>query len=872
MKTVIKKLKNGMNVILHSSTACDVVALQCWCMVGSADEKIEEGGVAHVLEHMMFKGTKNRKVGEVVKDIERVGGNINAWTSIDETVYHVTLPSNELEKGLDVISDAVLNSSLNKTELAKELKVILEEIRMGDDAPDRLVYENLFSIMFKDHPYGRPVIGVDRVVGKFDRKIVKGFYSKHYNPQNLFLVVTGNFNPETIMDSVEDKFGGLPATKRKSKSKKEKKLREQKSPRVKFVWSPTTECSAAIGFEIPKFVDEDVAPLDILASLLGQGASSRLETTVCRQMGLASEIGAMAYTPKQAGMFCVFAKVPMDDVEKFMEQIGVQLSNVTRIAPSSKEIEKAKKMLLSEDAYSLETVDGQARKLGYNWLLSGDIDYNKKYRMRIKAVTGSDLVRVAKMYLDYKKTNLSVVFPDGQIGYTSKKKSSVFSNKKNYKQIKQELLSSFKTGFELDRTNVKPLKEKGVFVKTLSSGDTLIVKPVEGAKTVAARAALFCGQRNEEGKKWGVTSLLGALLTRGTKTKTSDEVSIQMDEEACMVDGFSGRNTIGISGEFLSESVVSGLELMGDCLKNPRFDKDETAREKEIFKNGIEEEKSNGRTVAFRAFSAKLFGKHPYGRPLYGSASSIGSISTGNLTAYHDYVVTSSKMVLAIVGGISVDDAVYAAEEYFSIKKDFKKKKTPAMWDAPKSSKLVVSHVPGEQTHLVVGFKGVSLTDKARFSTEVMLEILGGHGGHLFESIREQESLAYTVSASSLEGIEPGYISFYAATSPGNEQQVYSLIMEDLERLKKHGPTKEEVERVVSVISGARQIAGQRFGAQAADLSLGYLYGFGVDFEKTYVSGIKAVTASSIKKTARQFLDIDKMIVSCAGKKPDITI
>ena len=182
-------LDNGLTVLLFESHAAPVVAFQAWVGVGSADETPEVAGIAHVFEHMLFKGTKRRGVGQIAQEIEAAGGDINAWTSFDQTVYHLVLASRYFDTGLDILADAVQSSSFDPHELERELKVVLEEIKQGEDAPSRVVTQALFSNAYAKHPYRRPVIGNEGTVRKLTREKLLDFFARWYVPSNITLVV-----------------------------------------------------------------------------------------------------------------------------------------------------------------------------------------------------------------------------------------------------------------------------------------------------------------------------------------------------------------------------------------------------------------------------------------------------------------------------------------------------------------------------------------------------------------------------------------------------------------------------------------------------------------------------------------------------------
>src|SRR6476661_7256721 len=186
------QLPNGLTVVLQQNHASKVVAFQAWVGVGSADEPPELAGIAHVFEHMLFKGTARRRVGQIAHEVEAAGGEINAWTSFDQTVYHLVLASRFFDTGLDILADALQNSSFDPVELERELKVVLEEVKQGEDNPARVATQALFSTAYARHPYRRPVIGYEKTVAQVTRKRLLDFFQRWYLPNNMTLVVVGD--------------------------------------------------------------------------------------------------------------------------------------------------------------------------------------------------------------------------------------------------------------------------------------------------------------------------------------------------------------------------------------------------------------------------------------------------------------------------------------------------------------------------------------------------------------------------------------------------------------------------------------------------------------------------------------------------------
>ncbi len=221
-------LPNGLKVILEENHAAPVVAFQAWVDVGSADENPGVYGIAHVFEHMLFKGTARRGVGEIAQEVEASGGDINAWTSFDQTVFHIVMASRYFDAGLDILADAIQNSSFDPAELERELKVVMEEIKQGEDNPSRVTTQALFGQAYAKHPYRRPVIGYEKTVRGMNRDKLIEFFRRWYVPNNMTLVVVGDFESDRALARIREAMGQAKSSKLDRQPWKEP---EQRAPR-----------------------------------------------------------------------------------------------------------------------------------------------------------------------------------------------------------------------------------------------------------------------------------------------------------------------------------------------------------------------------------------------------------------------------------------------------------------------------------------------------------------------------------------------------------------------------------------------------------------------------------------------------------------
>jgi zinc protease len=384
-------MNNGLKVILEENKTTPVVALQVWIKVGSADENDQEAGICHFIEHMLFKGTEKRKVREAAREIESLGGTINAYTSYDQTVYHITMASRYAETGLDILSDAIQHSTFESIELEREREVILEEIRRGEDDPSRRLFKQTLATLYHQHPYRRPVIGYEKTIRAIQRAEMDSFFKKWYVPNRMVLIVVGDFNSDEMEGRVRNAFKEFkPSSESFPHRIPEPNQRETRSI---FSYGNFKETYLQIAFPIASARDEDTPALDILSQVIGGGESSRLVQKVKLEKGLVHSIYASSYTPKDPGAFIIGATLPAENVERAVGAIFEEVNRLKTEGVTSEELHRVKVNIESNLIYDRQTVQGQAGKLGYYEVTAGDVQFEKEYMRRIALLQDKDIRR-----------------------------------------------------------------------------------------------------------------------------------------------------------------------------------------------------------------------------------------------------------------------------------------------------------------------------------------------------------------------------------------------------------------------------------------------------------------------------------------------
>lgn len=863
------RLENGLTVVFEEQHAAKVAAFQVWVKTGSADERPDQAGLAHLHEHMLFKGTARRGPGEIAHDVEAHGGEINAWTSFDQTVYHIVLASQFARTGLDILGDAVRNPAFDPEELAREIEVVCEEIKRAHDMPARRASRDLFATAYRVHPYQRPVIGWEETVRSFSREKVLEFYHAHYVPENMVLSVAGDMTEPQLEEWVEAIFGGDwgrrhagPVMRPREPAFTDRRLLLRQDD--------VKEAYVNLGFLIPQVEHEDAPALDVLSMIAGQGDSSRLALEVKRKRSLVNEIHTFAYTPKDPGLFVASMTLPPQQMVRALEEMVRVLLQLARGPVPADELATVKALVESEAVYQRETVQGLSRKLGFYETSSGGIEAEARYYEQIARLTPEAIRDVAERYLRFDGVAVTGLVPPGS-RFTEAEVQEVLDRVCREAPVapaERKARREEAAPAPMQVTSALSVKrsEAGIVVEKLPSGAQVVIREESAVPLFAVRAVFPGGNRYETDADNGLTALLARMLTRGTSSHDAEDISHLVDDMAGSLSAHGGRNSMSLRGEFLSRHFDRAVALFAECLLDPAFPQSEFERERGLVLQEILTREDKPSALAFDLFSRTLYERHPYRLSLLGEQGPVERLAPARLREYHARYMNPAQMTLCVVGDVKVDRVMAWAHEAFG-----KPRGTPAPppeipldgavgW--PRTAKKVLARA---QSHLVLGFKGLRVTDPARRPLDVLSTILSGQGGRLFVELRDKRSMAYSVSGFSVEGVDPGYFAVYMGTSPEKLDAALEGIRQELRRIREEEVSAQELARARWHLIGTHEIGLQRNSARAAMLALDHCYGVGTENLLRYAEQIAQVTAEDVRRVARELIDLDRSVLAVVG-------
>jgi zinc protease len=845
LKASIERFDNGLTLLLCPTRLAPVVELQVWADVGSADERPGEAGLAHFHEHMLFKGTERRGVGEVAGEIEGAGGRINAYTSFDVTCYHATLPASEAALGLDVLADATTCSSFDPDEIAREIEVVLEEIRRGQDSPHSVLGDALFAEAYRRHPYRAPILGSAESVASFDRNSVRAFFERWYTPEHISVVAVGDFDPDELREQARNCFGKLPPGRARRKRPTEP---VPDGLRTTLLTRPFERVNIDLAHPSVGLGHPDAPLLDLLAYVLGSGDSSRLVQRVREQEGLADRIDASCYTPRDPGVFSVSLETDAERAENALVAAVLELERLRAEPVADEELEKARVNFLASEDFERESVSGLAQKIGSFHHLAGSIDAEARYLAAIREADATDLLRVAREYLAPERMTAAAVVPNDARDFDETR-------------LRAAIEGGHARAASLRRPPTATQTGPRLHSYELPNGAQLHVVPRPDVPVVAMRGAFRGGLLAETRDRAGLSAFLSSMWLRGTASHSAADFARATEALPAEIDGFSGRSSIGFTLETTAAKLPAALDLTCEAMLEPAFDPDEIERERRETLAAIERREDRLAQRALLLFSEKLFGPHPYAQPMLGFGESVTGFDRETLLEHQRKLIRGPNLSLAIAGQVD-PDAV--AQRVASRLADLPGEAAPlpAPVPAPALEGIVCNELRKQraQAHLVIGFPGVSIDDPDRFGLDVLAQLLAGQGGRLFLELRDRQSLAYSVGAHNMEGVDPGWFAVSIATAPEKLERARSGLVDELRRLLDDPPDEAELSRARRHLIGNFLIDRQRNAVHAAQVALDALYGLGPDAASSYPDDIAAVGRDDLLRVARRIVTLDRYV------------
>ncbi|MGF1451412.1 MAG: M16 family metallopeptidase [Opitutales bacterium] len=811
-------LDNGLVVLHQPSMASGLVTAQVWFRTGSVHEGPLLGcGASHFLEHMLFKGSARRGPLDFAREVQAAGGAMNAYTTFERTVYYLEGPAENAAELFDILADLAFGASLPEGEFARERDVILREIAMGEDEPDRQLFRHFVETAFQRHPYRYPVIGHEELFKTLTHADLVDYYAGRYAPNNAALVIAGSLPPEEALTLAQANFGGV----------ERRRLREavydREPPQLATREARKTGTyeieRGLMGLKIPGLASPEAPALEVLASILGQGQSSRLWTRLRDGREVVQHIETGCWNPGDTGLLFVSYTTDPGEQEAAEAAILEELELFLQSPPGADEVAKAVQRAVVGDLNSIKTVSGMASRLGAAEIVAGDADFPRRRLERLKAVDPAQVLEVARRYLTPGGlTSVSLGPPAQETGspLVALGETPAFSEETRPNGAK--LL--WQAGGELPKVHVRVLWQGGPLLETP-------------------------GLR-------GATGVLATLLTRDTAQRSAEDVARRVEQLGGSFQEVIGNNTFGLCIEVLGKDAAEAVDVLREAVLAPALQQERFDREREAQLAALREENDDVVDWARRTHRAAAFGAHPYAYDFYGTEADLEALDRAALNSLRGRLMVGGNCVMAVSGQFD-DIAVLPALR--GILDELPAGETPSVPAAPVAPDRVnkeIIHRDCEQAVVLAGYLDCGIQSEDYFASELLDELLSGMASRLFMRVREEQGLAYYVTAQRTVGLNCGLFTVYAGTAPEKVAEVEAAFSEELTRLAEGHFDEGEVGAARRRLVVRKLTARQSPGGRTMEAALDVMYGRGLGMASQYADKLEAVTPEALAARAQQ--------------------
>lgn len=847
---------NGLKILLAENHASPVVTVMPLYRVGSRNEAVGHTGATHILEHMMFKGVKDGRTGEVYNFPERFrrfGGVWNATTWFDRTNYFETVPSRHLELCLATEADRMRNLLIKEEERVTEMTVVRSELEIGENKPDRVLLQKLYAHAFVEHPYHQPTIGWTSDVENITVARLKEFYDVYYWPNNTTLVVMGDFDPASTLALVKQYFGVHPSSPHPIPQVHTVEPEQQGERRFEIVRAGDSS-RVAIGFHVPEAAHADTHALAAMSAILGGSRKTSRLYKALVDTKLAASTYTWHFEQRDPGMFMVFA-TPADGVSQETVEAAIIacIEDLAKNGVSEDELKRAKlsnrkqTVLAAADPMSLADALGEAESVA-------DWTFYTSYAEKLDAVTAEDVARVAKAY--FKKTNRTVGY------YTPKVEEAV------------EVVAPAEEAPVA--AVVAPVKETSFAARTvrkeLANGLTLLVLPNPGTGIVGLSMKLKSGGFYAPADKPLVASLTAAMLASGTAKSDALQISSTFEEMGSGI-GFSAGNFYTNAGaKVASVDFETLLGLAADMLQVPSFPEKELATLKVRYAQHFKDATSTPSSIADTTLNHALYGADSiyHDKSPKDCLEELAGITRDDLVAFHKAAYTPKGTILTIVGDVDLDAVTALVES------------TLGAWEGVEPREIVVP----EQVALSVGKRiDVNVPDKrsvtialgypsslVRTAEDFLAARIAnaafgsGFTSRLFKVVRVKNGLTYSIGSAFHDPSFGGNIfGVNLEVNSANVERAIELVNQLTREFVEGGVTEDEVLTEAGYAGGTFEVQLRNANAVAGVITEFESIGLGVAAMDSYASDLDSLTKEKVDAAIRKYIDPDKFVTVVAG-------
>jgi zinc protease len=862
-------LKNGLTVLIKEVHAAPVVTVQMWYKVGSRNEEPGVNGIAHQLEHMMFKGTKSRPI-QFGRLFSALGSDSNAFTSYDQTAYYGTVERDKLKALLVLEADRMQNALIDTEHLANEKRVVTSELQGYENSPEYRLNRVVMRAVFPNHVYGLPVGGTKADVEKFQVEQVREYYRNFYSPDNAVLIIVGDFSAEKTLNTVKEIFGNLP-----NRGRREEEVgRELLSPYSQLS-TPIIlrEHGAAallqVVYPLPDINHPDIPALDVMDYILTEGRNSYLYQVLI-ESGLANELTGYVATLRESSWYELLLKAaPNQDLTKIDAVLNNAIANLAKKGVQPEEVDRAKTQLEAAVILNNRDITSQAMQLGNDETTAGDYRYTDRYLAAVRQVTAADVMDVFKKYLKTEARTVGFFEPtlkqtkeiDGEPQPTQTQEDLSDST-----TIAPSEVAKYLPTLDLPTDTVKHSLPQQF---TLANGLQVLLLPDQSTPTITLSGNIRAGKEFEPNEQAGLASLVADNLMSGTKTKDALTLAKALEERGATLNFEVSREGMRIEGNSLATDLPILIQTLADAVKNSTFPEKELELNRQQALTTLKLELDDPLEVARRIFVQSVYPKkHPL--HTFPTEKSLQQIRREDLIAFKAKHYRPDTTVLVLVGDFDlakVRSLMKAAFGDWKVNGQPPNLKYPTV-SMPQSVVRVNPVVPGKsQAITYMGYTGINRQDPRFYAALVLNQILGGDtlSSRLGAEVRDRQGLTYGIYSYFQAEKNAGTFWIEMQTSPEDASKAIASTRQILQQIHRQGVTLLDVKTAKDTLVSSYNVSLADPEELTNRILKNKVYGLD-ETELIYFSQkIQNVTLAQVNQAARELLHPDKIVVVTAG-------
>ena len=867
------RLANGVKLLLFPDDSKPQFTLNMTVLVGSRHEGYGEAGMAHLLEHMLFRGTdRHQDIPKLLKD--RGVLNMNGTTSIDRTNYFETLPASDenLEFAIGMEADRLINSWIRPDHLAKEMTIVRSEFERGENSPRAILFQRIMTSAYQWHNYGKSTIGNESDIMRVPASNLRVFYQKYYQPDNITLVIAGKFNKQKALELVNKYFGSIPRPERKLPSTYTEEP-EQDGERLVVLRRRGDIQLVGLGYHVPSSSSEEYAAVQVLASILSNRPDGPLYKTLVetKKATLAAAFPRVGYDP---GLMMALAEVPKENdllevkdlLVEVIESVGDSADDIT-----DKDVQRAVRGILKRRERSFANTESFATSLS-EWESYGDWRLYFLHRDRLEKVTTEQVREVAKKYLIESNRTVGLFYPTEE---TPMRASIEAENRVKEMVANYKGREKISEGEAFDPSPLNIQKRTTFGTLDLGAKYALLPKETRGDR-VTLQATIHYGTADSLKGKVEAATMLPSLMTRGTKDLSFQDYNDKLDELKATLSIGGGTGVISVSLSTERDNLVAALDVMKQALREPSLDSKQFDILQERIVTSIESGLSDPQQLAMTEFSRRM-SPYPkddvrYTPTVEEDLERYKAVTLDDVkTLYRDFI-GGEHAEIAVVGDFEQEAVLEKLRDVFAdwkSEQDYVRIDSPANLDL-KSERIDINTPDKKNAFYIAGV--VTDIGEQHSDYEAMLignYIMGGGplSSRIADRVRKQDGLSYTARTSFRGASEDdrGTYMILCISNPMNTEKVASTVKEEVIRMTKDGVTDEELATAKESYLTNRKGSRARDSRIASELVKNLRTGRTMDFQQASDEKISTLTKDQVDAALKRVNDPEKMIIITAG-------